>query len=386
MEKVCEFCTALRPLVYCKADAAYLCLSCDSKVHLANALSGRHFRILVCNSCGYRLAYVLCLAHKLLICRDCDQQLHNVSSPHKKRAIRSFMGCPSAKDFAALWGFEFNEIENSASQYQFASSSCVSADLNVGQDSGKTGIPTSVPSMPSGAKHDGGSSSQQGQILYSAQERQTILQQIIDLKRLQLNEEIDYSAKINRQQEKKLSPSANHSLKKLDDKFNQQAQNAQDPVTNLLEKDCPIAEQNPETLSSTFSQLDSLSSSSIVDLPLHGELFWTCKSPVRSNQLWFQNIQDLGICEELVCQDDFNIPDVDLTFQNFEELFGGDQDPITLLLDDRDVSCSFLEKDMSIEKSDIDNPSAIEDSSVAASITISQSNHENKDMNPLNPR
>ncbi|KAH1035733.1 hypothetical protein GYH30_055621 [Glycine max] len=263
MEKVCEFCTALRPLVYCKADAAYLCLSCDSKVHLANAVSGRHLRNFVCHSCGYHLAYVLCLEHKMLICRDCDQKLHNISLPHKKRAIRSFMGCPSAKDFAALWGFESNEIENSATQDQFGSVSCVSADLNVAQVSGMPGIQTGIPSMPSGAKFDGGgSTSQQG-------------------------------------------------------------------------------------------------------------------------QLWSQNIQDLGICKELVCQDDFNIPDVDLTFQNFEELFGGDQDPIRILLDDQDVSCSSLEKDKSVGKSDIDNPSAMEESSAAASITISQSDLDNKDMNPL---
>ena len=76
--------------------------------------------------------------------------------------------------------------------------------------------------------------------------------------------------------------------------------------------------------------------------------------------MWSQNIQDLGICEELVCQDDFDIPDVDLTFQNFEELFGGDQDPVRVLLADKDVSCSSLEKDMSVDKSDIDNPSAME--------------------------
>lgn len=77
-------------------------------------------------------------------------------------------------------------------------------------------------------------------------------------------------------------------------------------------------------------------------------------------QLWSQNIQDLGICEELICRDDFNIPDVDLTFQNFEELFGGDQDPIRVMFGDKDVSCSSLEKDISVDKSDIDNPSAME--------------------------
>lgn len=69
-------------------------------------------------------------------------------------------------------------------------------------------------------------------------------------------------------------------------------------------------------------------------------------------QLWSQNMQDLGVCEELVCEDDFNIPDVDLTFRNFEELF--DQDPIRALLDDKEVSFSSMEKDLSLDN--LDNP------------------------------
>ncbi|MED6132298.1 hypothetical protein PIB30_017732 [Stylosanthes scabra] len=370
MEKVCEFCTDSRPLVYCKADAAYLCLSCDSKVHFANALSSRHLRTLVCNSCRYHLAYVQCLDHKILICQECDQKLHNISSPHRKRAIRSFMGCPSAKDFAMLWCFGLNEMENSTCEDFFASVSCVSADSNMAQASGRAGSRIS-----SKAKLHGGSSSRQGQILHSDQERKKILQQIIDLKQLQLNGNTNQAIKINGpEEETDLTSSAYQTIKKSDVKFNKQEQNSKD----VAEKDSHTVELNPETLPSTFSQLDSLPSP-VVDLPLNGELFWTGKSPPRSNQLWSQNIQDLGICEELVCRDDFNIPDVDLTFQNYEELFGGDQDPVRALLDDNDVSCYSLEKDMSI-----DNLSAIEDSSAAISITISQAAHENKDMDSTN--
>lgn len=43
-------------------------------------------------------------------------------------------------------------------------------------------------------------------------------------------------------------------------------------------------------------------------------------------QIWLQNMQDLGVCDEVQCLDDVNIPDVDLTFRNFEELFGGEQE------------------------------------------------------------
>ena len=65
-------------------------------------------------------------------------------------------------------------------------------------------------------------------------------------------------------------------------------------------------------------------------------------------QLWSQNMQDIGICEELACIDDFDIPEVDLTFQNFEELFGCDQDLTRALLDDKEMTCSSVGKDTSL--------------------------------------
>jgi hypothetical protein len=71
-------------------------------------------------------------------------------------------------------------------------------------------------------------------------------------------------------------------------------------------------------------------------------------------------MQDLGVCEELVYKDDFNIPDVDLTFRNFEELFGGDQDPIRSLLDDKDISCYSVVKDLSHDTLDNGHARAME--------------------------
>lgn len=109
------------------------------------------------------------------------------------------------------------------------------------------------------------------QIMFNDQERRTILQQIVDLKRFQLNGENDHSTKIN----------GLH----VDEKLNQQAQKSQDSAINLLAEDNPIEEVNLETFSSVFSQLDNLSSSSAMDLPLNGELFWTYKSSLQNNQV-----------------------------------------------------------------------------------------------------
>lgn len=71
-------------------------------------------------------------------------------------------------------------------------------------------------------------------------------------------------------------------------------------------------------------------------------------------QFMSQNVQDLGLFEDLSCRDDFNnIPDVDVTFKSFEELFGGNQDPATgLLTSDNDLSCSSVDREISFDKSE----------------------------------
>lgn len=131
MEKICEFCRALRPVVYCKADAAHLCLSCDAKVHSANSLSSRHLRAVLCDLCRNQPANIQCLDHLIFLCHVCDKNLHDISSFHQKRAIRSYMGCPSAKVFAALWGFKLGEPDGSAHQDELLSSSCGSGNSSV---------------------------------------------------------------------------------------------------------------------------------------------------------------------------------------------------------------------------------------------------------------
>lgn len=116
MEKICEFCSASRPVVQCKADAAHLCLSCDAKIHSANTIVYRHHRTVLCDSCNYLSAYVQCLDHDgdhriRLMCHFCDWSQHEISSSrlHPKRSISGYTGCPSAEQFAAVWGFQLND-------------------------------------------------------------------------------------------------------------------------------------------------------------------------------------------------------------------------------------------------------------------------------------
>ncbi|KAL2633843.1 hypothetical protein R1flu_005322 [Riccia fluitans] len=50
MEKRCELCGD-RATVYCPADDANVCWSCDAKVHSANFLVARHSRSVLCSKC-----------------------------------------------------------------------------------------------------------------------------------------------------------------------------------------------------------------------------------------------------------------------------------------------------------------------------------------------
>lgn len=47
----CELCGE-NAVVYCEADAAFLCRKCDTSVHSANFLARRHVRRMICTVCG----------------------------------------------------------------------------------------------------------------------------------------------------------------------------------------------------------------------------------------------------------------------------------------------------------------------------------------------
>ncbi|XP_057963238.1 putative zinc finger protein At1g68190 isoform X2 [Malania oleifera] len=399
MEKICEFCAALRPVVYCKADAAYLCLSCDAKVHSANALSNRHFRTLLCEFCRHRSAYVRCLDHRMFMCRGCDRNLHEISSQHQKQVISNYMGCPSAKDFAALWGFELNELDNGAFQDQILSTphrSVESVITNLRtptQSSSQLGSSSLVSSLRTttlvfGVESEGGSSSRHCKGDYKSKQQQNsentnfILQQILDLKRLQLGEGKNSSSLMRGQKQAEVSLSKFNTLQKLNEDLDQHLQNLSALGTDHQQLESSQHEPKVE-FPLPFSQLENLPGSSTAAIPSNADSFWQCKSPVQSNELWSQNLQDLGVCEEVDVYDDFNMPDVDITFRNFEELFGGDQDPTRMSIEDKYVVSSSMEKDASFDMSENFYTKVMEDTSVVSSVNISQAFHADGNSSPI---
>ncbi|KAJ7570051.1 hypothetical protein O6H91_01G105900 [Diphasiastrum complanatum] len=118
MELACDFCGNGSATVYCRADSARLCLSCDHQIHSANALSRRHQRTLLCDGCGQQSAIVHCPVDNLSLCQFCDWNTHgnSINSQHKCRTIDSFSGCPSATELACMWGFELDSSQQPAAR------------------------------------------------------------------------------------------------------------------------------------------------------------------------------------------------------------------------------------------------------------------------------
>ncbi|KAL1223329.1 putative zinc finger protein [Cardamine amara subsp. amara] len=254
MERVCEFCKAYRAVVYCIADAANLCLTCDTKVHSANSLSGRHLRTLLCDLCKNHPCVVRCINHKLFLCHGCNEKLHSgISSEHCRQDVSCYTGCPRAKDFAVMWSFRV---------------------MDDGDDD-DVSLEQSFPTM---------------ELSEMNKVQREILEQILELEKLQLMEETGGSSLTEQ--------------------------------TDPSPLEIPQQSEEPQTGKELIIDFSHLSSSSTL-----GDSFWECKSPYNKNkQLWYQNLQDIGVCEDTVCDDDdFHIPDIDLTFRNFEELFGADQ-------------------------------------------------------------
>ncbi|GAB2228575.1 hypothetical protein Droror1_Dr00022695 [Drosera rotundifolia] len=339
MEKVCEFCTVLQPVIYCTADAAFLCLSCDAKVHSANAVSNRHFRTLLCEVCRNQPSYVRCLEHQMVMCHSCERTLHEVvSHQHGTRSISSYAGCPSANHFAKLWGFDVNELNTVPVVDHMSCNSCISEDScavtvnRMGITSSVTSrLPLAAPSAASviSSESFASSSSRRRKAPMKKQlqnKTSMIMQQILELRRLQVTE--GSTSSIIRREGKLDKDSSLHNMPGNHEEFPDQcSDDLPGPVIDLDKTDSP-------------------------DQGLSYDPFWQCRSPCGNSQFWSQNLQEIGICEEFDGFEDLKMPCMDGSFCDFEDLFGADdQDVNSALLDDIDGSWSSIEKEATADVS-----------------------------------
>ncbi|GAV77228.1 zf-B_box domain-containing protein/CCT domain-containing protein [Cephalotus follicularis] len=97
----CDFCTSKPATLYCSADSAKFCLSCDQQVHSANSLSSKHSRTRLCDNRKAELVSVRSSRDNLLLCQQyCDHDCFNNSSV----PVEGFSGCPSAIELAYVVG------------------------------------------------------------------------------------------------------------------------------------------------------------------------------------------------------------------------------------------------------------------------------------------
>ncbi|KAL9224596.1 hypothetical protein vseg_000615 [Gypsophila vaccaria] len=78
----CDNCHTAAALLYCRADAAYLCGACDAKVHVASCHAGmtaRHERVWMCEVCEQAPAAVNCKADAAMLCSSCDHDIHSAN-------------------------------------------------------------------------------------------------------------------------------------------------------------------------------------------------------------------------------------------------------------------------------------------------------------------
>ncbi|CAN8301520.1 unnamed protein product [Cochlearia groenlandica] len=85
----CDVCKSVSAAVFCRVDSAFLCISCDTRIHSFT----RHERVLVCEVCEQAPAAVTCKADAAALCVTCDSDIHSanpLASRHERVPVESF--------------------------------------------------------------------------------------------------------------------------------------------------------------------------------------------------------------------------------------------------------------------------------------------------------
>lgn len=84
MRTICDVCESAAAVLFCAADEAALCRSCDDKVHMCNKLANRHVRVGLadpsevprCDICENAPAFFYCEIDGTSLCLQCDMIVH----------------------------------------------------------------------------------------------------------------------------------------------------------------------------------------------------------------------------------------------------------------------------------------------------------------------
>lgn len=428
MDNICDFCQEVCPTVYCRSDLARLCLSCDRHVHNANALSHRHLRTLLCDGCNLQPSAVRCDAENISLCQDCDWNIHGSSqtgSQHKRRAINGYTGCPSAAELSAMWGLDdfpnttvsdsygkssknvsgllaINEnIANSSSRWA-ASRNPSSLGCMVAGRTDNTRIAQKFdimvetsPSAPSASSMlyaadglDGSTLAAEtsGALGQQSKQNPVVVQQLLDLQKMpphsssqhQKYPEVQPRTWTQIQMESKLmGPPRNKQVEQDSQAQNQHQERQQ---KDQIQGQQQLQQQNNQerqmpSVSPLQPEEQQLKSYANIERFMQGDSFWHCNTASEISQLWDPHMEDLGLCEDGDRCNDFNMSDVDLTFENYEDIFAGSEDQSVSLFGDVGGDCSSTEMNASFADSSDHIESAPKASSVSPVGCLLPSSH-----------
>ncbi|KAK6129743.1 hypothetical protein DH2020_036505 [Rehmannia glutinosa] len=112
--KPCDSCKAAPATVFCRADSAFLCVSCDAEIHATNKLASRHARVWVCEVCEQAPAAVTCKADAAALCAACDSDIHAanpLARRHERLPVVPFYDAVSAARSSSSASSEEEEAE-----------------------------------------------------------------------------------------------------------------------------------------------------------------------------------------------------------------------------------------------------------------------------------
>mmetsp|Transcript_11863 Transcript_11863/g.43376 ORF Transcript_11863/g.43376 Transcript_11863/m.43376 type:complete len:285 (+) Transcript_11863:123-977(+) len=108
MKILCDACENAKAVVFCFADEANLCASCDSRIHCANKLASSHKRVAIesvteneqkCDVCQDAKAYFFCRICRCVLCPSCDQGAHKkgtLGGTHERHLLTGLCACKPA--------------------------------------------------------------------------------------------------------------------------------------------------------------------------------------------------------------------------------------------------------------------------------------------------
>lgn len=94
--KPCDYCKSSAALLFCRPHSAFMCISCDAKLHNANHTSLpclKHDRVWMCEVCEQAPAAVTCKADAAALCVTCDRDIHSanpLASRHERVPVVPF--------------------------------------------------------------------------------------------------------------------------------------------------------------------------------------------------------------------------------------------------------------------------------------------------------